>query len=349
MSIINLYIIGSAPFADRIQTPNINDVDILYNIIFKNNNLTIYLFDPNYKNNISSEIEHFDVHPIFINDFLLKNPMNEKEFYIIVDFIGNSNIVDLFNSYKIKYHENIIYIPCRCFQTHFFYSLLLKPFIGNNDLEIVFLQHTFFKLININPYTEDSVNDIFIMDYKKIYLDIMNLIKNNNLSQDDFYSNIYLNHNNYSLELNECMKIHNLYITNTFDTIKNHILLLISIIKYIYINKHFNKSYENYGIYTSHKYLFDIIKNDVNYYYILLLNFLDQNNIHVNAPTCNDHFICRELFYEYNKKNTMENKIYCVINNKLSDLYFENEKTIDLYFFNITKLINSYFNSFYIV
>lgn len=362
MSIVNLYIIGSAPFEDRIQTPNVNDVDILYNIIFKNNILTIYLFDPNYNNNISSEIEYFDVHPIFFNDFLLKNPMNEKEFYIIVDFIGNSNIMDLFHSYKIKYAENIIYIPCRCFQTHFFYSLLLKPFIKNDDLSIVFLQHKFFNLINLNFYTVDFINDIFIMNYEKIYFDIINLIKNNNLLQDDFCSNIYLNHNDYSLELNECIKIHSLYIKDTFDTIKNNIILLISIIKYIYINKYFNKSYENYGIYISHKHLFDIIKNDVYYYYILLLNFLDQNKIHIDTPNCNDHFICKELLYEYNTKNTIENnKAFCIINNNLSDSYLKNEnlsidenvstdeKMIDLYFFNITKLIISYFNLFHII
>lgn len=351
MSNINLYIIGSAPFEDRIQTPNMNDIDILYNIIFKNNNLIIYLFDPNYKNNISTEIEHFNIYSTYFEEYLSKNPLNEKDFYIIIDFIGNTNIIDLFHSYKIIFNKNIIYIPCKCFQNQFSYSLLLKPFIINDNSNIEFLQYNFFKLINLNTYTIDSIQNIFILNYKKIYFDIYNLIDNNNLLEGDFYSNIYLNHDNYSLQLNECIKIHDSYIINTFETIKNHILIITSVIKYIYINIYFNKSYENYGIYMSYKYLFDLIKNDVNYYYILLLNLLDLNDIRVFTPLCKNHPICKELFYEYCESEndvSINNKHICIMEGYESSMseISSNDTLLDSYFFNITKSINSYFNLF---
>lgn len=343
---INLYIIGSAPFDNRVQIPSIDDVDILHNIIFKNNNLTIYLIDPNYKNNISSEIEYFDVHSVYFIDFLSKNPMNNNDYYIIIDFIGNSNILDLLYTHEIEYNEKIIFIPCECSQNNFCYSLLLKPFVQNDYNKIIFLQYNLFEKINLNIRIIDSLQNIFEINYQQIISKIMFAIKNNNLMECDLCSNIYFEHKNYILELNKCLEIHKLYIKNSFDTIKNHIFVLISIIKHIFIEKYLHLSYMNYGIYHMHKYLFDEIINNVEHYYFLLLYFLKLNNIKIIYLKIDEIKKLCESFPNPKMNENVNSNEKQMDTNEIS-LAFDETKAIDKYFLDITKLIGEYFNLFY--
>ena len=300
---INLYIIGSAPYDDRIQIPVIDDVDMLYNVIFENDKLTIHLFDPNYKNKTTPEIEYFDVHPIYFQDYLSNNPINDEDYYIIIDFIGNSSIIDLSYSYNIKYNEKIIFIPCGCMQKQFCYSLLLKPYINfylkndisfetyqqtnifflknsaTNILSRKFIQYDLFEILNIDTKKMESLDNILKIDYHQIYLKILFVINNNNLNQNEYESNIYLDHEKYALELENCISIHKKYIMNTFETIKNHITVVTSIIKHILIKKYLQISYDDFGIFFMHKNIFNMIENKVEYYYILLLDFLNSNNL----------------------------------------------------------------------